>query len=83
MNRKTIPLGNGWRLELDRAQVFPDDPGQGTPAMVYGPRGESATFQCALCEGEADAGAGYVAIPGAVMRALEAAEGDMDEFLYP
>lgn len=26
---------DGWQLVADRRQVFPDDPGQGTPLMVY------------------------------------------------
>lgn len=33
--RETLHGPGGVRLELDKTQVFPDDPGQGTPAMVY------------------------------------------------
>lgn len=41
------------RIELDAAEIVPDDPGAGTPAMVYEPSGRgSATFWCALAEGE-------------------------------
>lgn len=29
---------NGWTLVADRREVFPDNPGNGTPLMVYGPR---------------------------------------------
>jgi hypothetical protein len=36
---------------LDSAEIFPDDPGQGTPAMVH--KGSaSSTYWCACGEGE-------------------------------
>jgi hypothetical protein len=42
-------------IDLDRSQVFPDDPGAGTPAMVYikGSRGwrDSGTYWCACDTG--------------------------------
>ncbi len=44
----------GLQVILDKTQVFPDDPGQGTPAMVYNERGASATLTCAMNEGELD-----------------------------
>jgi len=53
MTKQTLIGPNGLRLVLDSAEIFPDDPGQGTPAMVY-LRGESATYWCALNEGEVD-----------------------------
>jgi hypothetical protein len=43
----------GLHVILDSSEIFPDDPGQGTPAMVY-LRGQSATYWCALNEGEVD-----------------------------
>ena len=50
MTIKTL-TGHGLRLVLDSAQIFPDDPGQGTPAMVY--KGNaSSTYWCACGEGE-------------------------------
>lgn len=46
----------GLVLVLDSSQVFPDDPGNGTPAMVYLKRNgceiASSTYNCALGEGE-------------------------------
>ena len=43
------------RLVLDRAEIVPNDPGAGTPAMVYlGTR--SATYGCACDTGELDGG---------------------------
>ena len=43
---KTLRGPNGITLTLDATQIFPNDPGQGTPAMVY-TRGGSATYWCA------------------------------------
>lgn len=43
------------RLELDAREIFPDDPGLGTPAMVYVGVREmqwGGTYHCALGEGE-------------------------------
>ena len=50
----------GIQLVLDSSQVFPDDPGNGTPALVYKLRGgrvvASSTYNCALGEGVLDGG---------------------------
>jgi hypothetical protein len=58
MTTKTLTGPSGIRIELDSAQIFPDDPGQGTPAMVYvdsaKARGMSATYWCAADTGELD-----------------------------
>lgn len=43
---------------LDETQVFPDDPGAGTPAMVYGPGGAQATLNAAVNMGELTADSG-------------------------
>jgi hypothetical protein len=48
--RKTLTGPEGIRLELDSAEIFPDDPGQGTPAMVY-LGNHSATYWWATGEG--------------------------------
>lgn len=42
----------GIRLELDASQIFPDDPGQGTPALVIMPNGDTGTFSCVNDQGE-------------------------------
>lgn len=48
---QTLRGPGGIRIELDSEEIYPDDPGQGTPAMVY--KGNaSATFWCAESEGE-------------------------------
>lgn len=44
----------GLKVVLDKSEVFLNDPGAGTPAMVYNQRGASATFTCAMNEGELD-----------------------------
>ena len=35
MKTKQLNHENGLRIELDKNEVFPEDPGQGTPALVY------------------------------------------------
>ena len=49
--KKTIKGPSGIKIELDSTQVFPDDPGAGTPAMVY-LNEYCATYWCACGEGE-------------------------------
>lgn len=53
--KTTLTGPGGLRIVLDSAEVYPDDPGQGTPAMVHLGR-HSATFACALDTGELDCG---------------------------
>lgn len=51
--KKTVMWGlGGLRIELDPDEIVPDDPGQGTPAMVIHHNGDVATFHCALATGE-------------------------------
>lgn len=54
MKTKMKLRGPGLVIELDAEQIFPDDPGQGTPALVVLPSGDTATFNCASSEGECD-----------------------------
>lgn len=51
---KTLTGPGGLTVELDKDEVFPDDPGNGTPAMVVLRKGRHtyrATFHCACNEG--------------------------------
>lgn len=81
-NKRSIPLGKGYSISLDRREIFPDDPGAGTPAMVYGPFGKSATFFCALDTGEVSDGNGEdFDIPQSVYRKMEKAIEAVDAFL--
>lgn len=41
------PFDSRYVLQLDYREVDADDPGQGTPAMVEGPGGASATYTAA------------------------------------
>jgi len=50
-NRFTKYGPNGLRVEFDASEIFPEDPGQGTPVLVCLGR-ENASFCCALNEGE-------------------------------
>lgn len=53
MIRKTIKGPQGAELILDESQVFPDDPGAGTPAVVKY-RNRYGTYWCCVGEGECD-----------------------------
>lgn len=53
--KKSFRGPGGLLVSLDRSQVFPKDPGMGTPAMVYLPFGKgSATYYCAADTGEVE-----------------------------
>jgi hypothetical protein len=68
--------GPGITLELDETEIFPDNPGNGTPAMVY--VGEnSATYWCALGTGEVD----MYTLSERQMRWLDAQNDIVAEFL--
>lgn len=51
--KKTIIKSSAYGIEivLDASQIFPGDPGMGTPAIVKKGR-HTATFHCALDTGE-------------------------------
>ena len=54
MPTKFIKYGPaGLSVRFDSTEIFPDDPGQGTPVLVFLGK-ESSTFCCALNEGEVD-----------------------------
>lgn len=66
------PADRRYSLHLDPSQCFPDDPGAGAPAMIYGPRGASGTYGCASDTGELDCGDHEM--PPAVLRWLQSEE---------
>lgn len=50
--RESIKGPGGIMIVLDAKEIFPSDPGNGTPAMVYLPFGRGhATYWCAQGEG--------------------------------
>ncbi|WP_445392394.1 hypothetical protein ACUDTL_16920 [Stenotrophomonas pavanii] len=84
MEAKTLicPHDPIWRVELDRREVFPDDPGAGTPAMLYGPRDSSATFYCALDTEEISNDRECIDIPRLVLDWMSAQEFNIAAFLF-
>jgi hypothetical protein len=64
MTTKTLKGPSGLTIILNSAEIFPSNPGDGTPAMVYlvkrdewgSVRSYSATYWCALDTGELDCG---------------------------
>jgi len=75
------------RVELDKSQVFPNDPGQGTPAMVCfdGARDRYAsTYWCAVGEGELlhERTGATKQLTDKQMEWLDGLEPEISEFLY-
>ena len=64
---------NGWTLVADRREVFPEDPGNGTPLMVYAPRmAGSGTLGRVLDTGEIDdTRCALMEVPASVMTWLD------------
>lgn len=79
--RASIALGRGWSISLRRDEVFPNDPGQGCPAVLCGPFGRSATYWRAMNEGEVDGPDGCEEIPAHIFRAAEKAEAQVAAYL--
>lgn len=73
MNTNIFRGPDGWTLVADRREVYPEDPGQGTPLMVYGPRAASSgTLGRVLDTAEVDGpGCRLDEVPSRVMRWLE------------
>lgn len=79
MASKLLVGPGGLRLVLDTTQVFPDDPGAGTPAMVYLSKPHaSATFWCAVDTGECD----DVRLSDTQCRWLQEQYDEVNDFLY-
>ena len=55
---REVIKGPGIQIELDASEIYPDDPGLGTPAMVIerGGKRRSASYEAALNHGELDCG---------------------------
>ena len=71
---KKLKGPDGIVLELDSSQIFPDDPGQGTPAMVEY-KGGYATFNCAQSTGVVDGGRkGDIQLPDECVEWLDSDE---------
>ncbi len=77
MNKRMILGPGGVQIELDKDQVFPDDPGNGTPAIVRY-CGHTATYWCAWDTMEVDG----VDLPPRVWEWLDSKDTEINEFLY-
>lgn len=75
---------DGWTVVADRHQVFPDDPGQGTPLMVLSPLGSaSGTLARVLDTAETDTNQGnLLPVPGRVMAWLNQIEDEANEWVF-
>lgn len=74
---KTLLGPRGIQIDLDRGEVFPDDPGNGTPALVKY-RGYTATYWCAWETGEVDG----VNLPPTALEWLSKQDKKINAFLY-
>lgn len=71
------PFDGRYQIRLDSDQVFPKDPGNGTPAVVHGPGGATATLGCAADTGELLEASGAVhEIPTRVLKWLQGDGGE-------
>lgn len=77
MASKTYIYGS-YRLELDSREIVPNDPGSGTPALLYAPNKQTATFWCALDSGEMGDG---TEIPKPVMSWLDRMAPTVENFI--
>jgi len=51
--KQTLKGPGGIKIELDADEIFPNDPGQGTPILVNLYEG-TASYNCAVSENEVD-----------------------------
>lgn len=80
MHKKVFTRGS-LRVELDKSQVFEDDPGQGTPALVIS--GEYvSTYWAAVGEGELLGDSGVKVLTDLQLAWLDSLEQKICEFLY-
>jgi len=71
---------SGITLTLDSAEIYPDDPGAGTPAMVEW-RDASGTYQCAIDTGEISNWAGDVKLTAIQVAWLESKLDMVNDFV--
>lgn len=77
ITKKTLRSGRVL-LELDRDQVVPDDPGSGTPAMVW-VGNDSGTYWCVTDTGETINGG---PLKPSELAWLESMRDEVERFLY-
>lgn len=80
MKKKVLWGPKNIQIQLDQSEVFPNDPGKGTPALVILHKGRdtyTATYWCAVSEGEVD---GY-SLPQNQLNWLNEQEDEIEKFL--
>lgn len=86
MMRKILHGPGCIKIVLDRSQVFVNDPGAGTPAMVsrkIGRHEYTASYDCAHQTGELLGLQGGIGLTTAQAEWLDAVEDELTEFLWP
>lgn len=72
-------------LELDASEIFPEDPGNGTPALIVkkiGRKEYTASYSCGVSVEELDGGRyGVYSLGPAELEWLRSLEGEVDAFL--
>lgn len=82
IHRAPSPYHRSWCLVLDPMEVYANDPGQGTPAVVCGPGDTSGTYNRVMGEGTVDSyRGGDLQVPPAVLRWLENMEGEVERII--
>ena len=83
--KKTLTGPRGYKLILDTGEIYADDPGAGTPAIVSTRSGSyTATYWCAMATGELYAARGdFIFLPADVSLWLDEQEATVNDLLYP
>jgi hypothetical protein len=76
----TFKCHGTWTLECNPSEVYPNDPGMGTPLLVIAPNGETSTLACTMSEGVISGD--DQSVPAPVMRWLAEIEGDAEVYVY-
>lgn len=71
MRTLTCPEAPEYTLEIDPVEYDPEDPGQGTPLLVVGPRNASGTYDRVIDTAELYDGDTCVLVPSRVIRWLQ------------
>lgn len=78
--KKTLLGPDGLSVVLDSNEIYPDNPGAGTPALVVKRKGDrTASFDCAADTGELDGGA-YL-LNAAEAKWLESVRPEVESFI--
>lgn len=72
----------GWKLECDPSEVDEQDPGAGTPLIVESPKGNTATFYCAIDTGEVTGNREDETIPEDVLNWLARVQDEAESYVY-